>query len=200
MRWLHIYVSMFGLAVVLFFSLTGITLNHPDWFGDAIEQSVEVEGQVEPRWVKPPATPALDSSDAPDPASQVARLEVVESLRKTHRVHGALAAFTVDDRECVVTFKGPGYSADAFIERATGHYKLTETRRGVVALINDLHKGRDTGPAWSVLIDLSAVLLTVASLSGLVLLFYIKRRRVPGVITAFVGTIVVVAVAYWLVP
>ncbi len=28
-RWLHIYLSMFGLAAVLFFSATGITLNHP---------------------------------------------------------------------------------------------------------------------------------------------------------------------------
>ena len=39
MLWLHIYVSMFGLAAVLFFSVTGITLNHPDWFfGDAERQ------------------------------------------------------------------------------------------------------------------------------------------------------------------
>ena len=30
--WLHIYVSMLGLAAVLFFSVTGLTLNHPDWF------------------------------------------------------------------------------------------------------------------------------------------------------------------------
>ena len=30
MRWLHIYLSMFGLAAVLFFSVTGITLNHPN--------------------------------------------------------------------------------------------------------------------------------------------------------------------------
>ena len=35
MRWLHVYLSMISLAVVLFFSVTGITLNHPDWFFDA---------------------------------------------------------------------------------------------------------------------------------------------------------------------
>src|SRR2546423_13238103 len=32
MRWTHIYFSMFGLAALLFFSVTGITVNHPDWF------------------------------------------------------------------------------------------------------------------------------------------------------------------------
>ena len=28
LRWLHIYISMFTLLVVLFFAVTGITLNH----------------------------------------------------------------------------------------------------------------------------------------------------------------------------
>ena len=31
-RWLHIYGSMASLALVLFFAVTGITLNHQDWF------------------------------------------------------------------------------------------------------------------------------------------------------------------------
>jgi hypothetical protein len=197
MRWLHIYLSMFGLAAVLFFSVTGITLNHPHWFGASAEWSTEAEGRVDVRWVKPVSAAPGDPADA---AAQVSRLEVVEYLRKTHGVRGALATFTADDRECVVTFKGPGYSADAFIDRETGRYRLSETRRGVVAVINDLHKGRDSGQAWSVLIDLSAVLLTLASLSGLVLLFYIKRRRVPGLFTALVGTVAVAAAAYFLVP
>ena len=34
-RWLHVYTSMISLLVVLFFGITGITLNHPTWtFGD----------------------------------------------------------------------------------------------------------------------------------------------------------------------
>ena len=31
MRWFHTYVSMLGLGSLLFFSVTGLTLNHPDW-------------------------------------------------------------------------------------------------------------------------------------------------------------------------
>ena len=57
----------------------------------------------------------------------------------------------------MVTFKGPGYAADAFIDRESGRYDLTQTYHGFIAVINDLHKGRDTGPAWSVVIDVSAV-------------------------------------------
>ena len=115
---------------------------------------------------------------------------------KTHGVRGALADFRVDDRECTVSFKGPGYSADAFIDRETGRYRLTETSHGLIAVINDLHKGRDTGPGWSLLIDASAVLMTIVSLTGLVLLFYLKLRRKPGLVVILAGTVAAVA-AYW---
>jgi hypothetical protein len=99
-----------------------------------------------------------------------------------------------------VTFKGPGYAADAFIDRASAHYTVTQTYHGVVAVINDLHKGRDTGPFWSVVIDLSAVVMTLIALTGLVLLFYLKLRRVPGLVVALIGTAVVVAVILLGVP
>src|SRR5580704_9466378 len=51
MRWLHIYLSMFGLAAVLFFSVTGITLNHPDWAFGQVERRREAKGRVELRWI-----------------------------------------------------------------------------------------------------------------------------------------------------
>ncbi len=92
------------------------------------------------------------------------------------------------------------YSADTFIDRESGHYTLTELDHGLIALINDLHKGRDTGPIWSVVIDLSAGLMTLISLTGLVLLFYLKLRRVPGLIVALVGTVVIVLVFRFWVP
>ena len=43
-------------------------------------------------------------------------------------------------------------------------------------------------------IDVSAVVLTIISLSGLVLLFYLKLRRVAGLVVVLLGTAVVVAV------
>ncbi len=192
-RWLHIYLSMFGLAAVLFFSATGITLNHPDWFFGEAERSTRFEGKVDPGWLHLEGHETESSAEDPaDLSRQVNKLEVVEFLRRTHGIRGALAEFRVDESECVVTFKGPGYGADAFIERDSGHYTLTQSFHGVIAVLNDLHKGRDTGVAWSILIDASAILLTFISLSGLILLFYLKLRRIPGLIVAIIGTIVVV--------
>jgi uncharacterized protein len=199
MRWMHIYLSMSGMAALLFFSATGITLNHPDWFYGRREKSIQAHDRMEVRWLDrdPPGKgPVVDD----DPAARVDKLEVVEHLRKAHGLRGALAEFRVDDRECVVTFKGPGYAADAFIDRSTGHYDLTETSHGLVSVLNDLHKGRDTGKAWSLVIDVSAVLITLVAITGIILLFYIKRRRVSGLATAVVGTVVLAAIVWLFVP
>jgi hypothetical protein len=172
-RWLHIYLSMVSFGVLFFFAATGLTLNHTDWFASA-QKTVQVQGAVEKSWV----------------AGQVAKLEIVEHLRRTHRVSGALSDFRIDDRQCSVSFKGPAYTADVFIDRATGTYDLTETRMGLVALLNDLHKGRDAGTAWAWVIDISAVLMTLVSLSGLVLIFYLQKRLVSGLLTLGAGAAV----------
>jgi hypothetical protein len=198
MRWLHIYLSLFGLAAVLFFSVTGLTLNHPDWFG-APERRVSAQGQMAPEWLRPDVPDASPAGEA-DESAQVAKLEIVEYLRTTHGVRGAVTEFRVDEQECSVTFKGPGYAADAFIDRASGHYDLTQTFSGFVAVINDLHKGRDTGTAWSAVIDVSAIGLTVISSTGLVLLLYLKRKRVPGLLVVVGGAVAVAAVVMFLTP
>ena len=38
-RWLHIYLSMFSFAILFFFALTGLTLNHTEWFSDQQKSS-----------------------------------------------------------------------------------------------------------------------------------------------------------------
>ncbi len=100
----------------------------------------------------------------------------------------------------MVVFKAPGYSADIFIERETGNYSLMESRSGIVAVMNDLHKGRDSGSGWSWVIDISAGVMMLVSLSGFGLLFYLKKRRVSGVAAAVLGTVLFAAGWLVLVP
>ncbi len=176
-RWLHIYLSMLSFAIVFFFAVTGLTLNHADKFGDQLT-SIREKGRLDSSWVN-----ARDTV-------QIAKLRIVEFLRDTHHIHAVLSDFRIDDDQIGVSFKGPGYEADAFISRPTGKYELTETSAGFVGLINDLHKGRDTGRGWSVFIDVSAILLTLVSLTGLILILFLKRRRTAGLIVAACGLIV----------
>ncbi|MEI7732579.1 MAG: PepSY-associated TM helix domain-containing protein [Verrucomicrobiota bacterium] len=188
LRWLHLYLSLFSFAALFFFAVTGVTLNHADWFYGDKQQTVQCKGQLNVRWVKPAES------------SNVARLEIVEFLRRTHSVKGALSDFRVEDSQCTVSFKGPGYAADTFINRDTGTYELNETRMGFTAIINDLHKGRDTGRVWSWMIDVSAILMCLVSLTGLVLVVFLKRRRAAGLAVAVVGTIICYLLYAWWVP
>lgn len=185
-RWLHIYLSMASFAILFFFAVTGLTLNHAEWFS-AQPRLAEQKGNIELKWIK-----------APD--AEVDKLAVVEHLRNTHGIKGALSDFRLDDSQVSVSFKGPGYAADAFINRETGEYDLTETRSGFVAIINDLHKGRDTGKTWSFMIDLSAVLMTFVSLTGIVLLWFVKRRRFSGFILAGVCAVICYLIYLFLIP
>jgi uncharacterized protein len=99
--------------------------------------------------------------------------------------------FLIDDAQCSVSFsvsfKGPGYEADVIIDRPSGRYDLTTTRAGFVAILNDLHKGRDTGKVWTRLIDISAVLMTSVALTGLLLLLYLHKRRLSGILMLAAG-------------
>jgi hypothetical protein len=176
-RWLHIYLSMISFAIVFFFAVTGLTLNHADKFGDETRTAQE-KGKLDPRWV--------DNKDT----TKIDRLNIVEHLRRTNNIKGYLSDFRIDDEQIGVSFKGPGYAADAFINRATGGYDLTVTTAGFVGLINDLHKGRDTGHAWSVFIDISAILLTLVSLTGFLLILFLKKKRLSGLLVAAGGLLI----------
>jgi hypothetical protein len=118
-----------------------------------------------------------------------ARDLIVEELRNAHNIRARLTDFRIDDFECSVSFSGPGYNADAFIERSTGQYDLTVTSAGFIAVLNDLHKGSDTGTRWATVIDISAILMILVSVTGLVMIFYLCRRRLPGLIVAAIGAL-----------
>jgi len=173
-RWLHIYLSMASFAIIFFFAITGLTLNHADRFTNQM-RSVDEKGRLDTSWVRSPDT------------SHINKLAIVEYIRQNYHITAAVSDFRIDEVQVTVSFKGPGYAADAFVNRQNGEYELTITNAGFVAIINDLHKGRDTGKSWSWFIDISAVLLALVSLTGLLLLFFIKRKRASGLIVAACG-------------
>ncbi|MDB4927214.1 PepSY-associated TM helix domain-containing protein [Mucilaginibacter sp.] len=186
-RWLHIYLSMISFVIVLFFAITGFTLNHAEWF-DGKQSIQKYTGKVKLKWVKVKDTAAI------------AKLEIVELLKHNHHIKGDVSDFIIDDNQCTISFKGPGYSADAFIDRDNGDYKVTETSLGLIALINDLHKGRDTGKKWSYLIDIAAIFMILLSLTGIIMICFMKKKRLNGFILLAIGTLVCYLVYYFMVP
>ena len=176
---------MVSFSILLFFAVTGITLNHQSALNGE-PKALRFTGQFDSAWVSPPA------------GREVARLEIVGALRHAHGIKAALTDFRVDENEISVSFKGPGYAAEVLVDRKKGTYDVTESRLGLVAVINDLHKGRDTGSAWADIIDISGVLMVIVSLTGLTLIFFLQKRLTTGLAALAFGTAVCIAVyAIW---
>lgn len=170
-RSLHIWLSMIGFGATLLFAVTGFTLNHVEWFEKA----------------EPVVTTSQGALPLPLLGGDVDRLAVAEELRASHRLRGRVAAFEVRGDRCEVTFRNAGYAAVAAVDRASGGYTLTEERRGVMAILDDLHRGKHCGPWWSTLVDVAAVLLTLMSVTGLWLMLYLTKRLKTGMILGFIG-------------
>jgi uncharacterized protein len=188
LRWLHIYTSMLSLVIVLFFSVTGITLNHPEWvFGNETSSS-EKTGALPAGW--------RERGKSGDNSVSVNWLLVAEHLRSTYGLRGHVKDYRNSKSEGSISFAAPAYSADAFLDLKNASYKLTISAQGWVAVLNDLHRGRDAGKAWSVLIDLAGWFLVLVAASGLGLLFYLKKVRRMAFIVSLAGTLVVLGLIY----
>lgn len=177
-RWLHVYTSMISLLIVLFFGLTGITLNHPTWtFGDEASRQ-SFSGTL------PAGSTSAASTDF---------LAVSEFIRATYGVSADVADHALDGGQGSIAYKGPGYAADLFFDAQTGRYDLSIEQQGFVAVMNDLHKGRDTAPSWNWLIDIAGGLLVLVAVSGLGIQLFLRKRRTRALLFALGGTLASIA-------
>lgn len=163
-HWISSAVCLVGM---LLFAVTGITLNHA--------------GDIE-------ASPVITTRELTLTPGLTALL--------TRRDHGALPgalrqwllqhdicvperAAEWDDDEIYLALPQPGGDAWLSIERDSGELIYEHTSRGVISYLNDLHKGRNTSPAWGWFIDIFSLLCVIFSLSGLWLLARYAQQR-PG--------------------
>ena len=173
-RLIHAYTSMIALLLVLFFGITGITLNHPEWtFGDAPTTTTK--------------TGTMTFEVAPD--GNVDYLRVSEFLRDRYAISADVSDYQTTGNQGSISYRAPGYAADASFDTSTGAYRVTIEQQGFVGVMNDLHKGRDATSSWKWAIDVSAAILVVIALSGLLLQLFLKRRRHSALIVAAVGTV-----------
>ena len=166
-HWISSAICLIGMVL---FALTGITLNHA--------------GQIE-------AKPAIATSEGQLPQALIAELKsepavskkalssnISSWLQREVGVNTSGRDTEWSAKEIYVALPRPGGDAWLSIERDTGAVSHEVTDRGWIAYLNDLHKGRHTGKAWSWFIDLFAGAAIIFCLTGLLLLqLHAKRRR-----------------------
>jgi uncharacterized protein len=167
------WVSAAGCLIgMLLFSITGFTLNHANWVG--------AKAQVTSRTAQLPAAlqrqltelaAEKDGNKEPLPAAATDWLSDELSIRAVDRE----AEWSVD--EIYISLPRPGGDAWATLNLTNGEVKHEVTDRGWISFFNDLHKGRNTGPAWSLFIDVFAFAALLFASTGLLLLKMHSNHR-----------------------
>ena len=180
-RWLHVYASMISFLVVLFFGITGITLNHPNW-------TLGTKPDVSTNTGTLPA--GFDKN------GNVDFLAVSEFIRTKYGVSAAVSEYNADTVQGSIGFNGPGYAASVVFDVHTGAYTLTITQQGFVAVMNDLHKGRDATSSWKWVIDVSGGFLVFVAITGLGIQIFMRKRRVRSLLYAAGGAVLLIVLIY----
>lgn len=184
MRTLHTYSAMWVLLLLLFFSVTGITLNHPDWQSKwGARQQLQQLPLPEPLQPWPLAT-----------QQQEYVTTLVDWLKRTQGVAGISwqARFDSDEQTLELSFKRPAGFAVALVDFAAAEIELEQQFNGYLALANDLHKGRDSGALWKALIDITAIACLLFALTGFYLLLKMPSKKQLGNALAVLGGVMAV--------
>lgn len=166
---LHIYLSMTGFLLIILFAVTGLTLNHAD-FGLS-------EPQIET------STLTLPDHLLGQPEEQ----QITDHLREQLGVTSPVTLYKQFPEEIEVLFAAPGKRTHVIINREEKTAAVERETRGLLGKIGDLHKGRDSGRLWFWIIDITAVLLTISSLTGIVTLASLPARRRGGFVFGALG-------------
>lgn len=165
-HWISAALSLIGL---LLFAVTGITLNHAAQI-PAEPVTVEQTGALPaPLLVRLSDFPAETTDAVPDAVARWAAdaFKVQIAGRPTETTAG----------EIYVALPEPGGDGWLTIDRASGEALRERTTRGWVAWLNDLHKGRNTGPVWYWFIDVFAAACIVFAVTGFGLTWLHARQR-----------------------
>jgi uncharacterized protein len=167
-QWHWISSGMCLIGMILF-ALTGITLNHAGQI-EARPSTVARDGQL-------PLDIAANLNAHAVSAKDSLPEQVTSWLRREMGIDVAGRDTEWSAKDIYVALPRPGGDAWVNIERVSGAVTYEVTDRGWIAYLNDLHKGRHTGAAWSWFLDLFAAAAVVFCLTGLLLLQLHAKRR-----------------------
>lgn len=168
-RYVHGWLSAFAFLTLLFFSVTGLLLNHPEWFEPAkTEQTTQL---ILPESVLKSIKQQENPSDT-----------ILNYVRQQQNVVGRYQSSEVMDNEVMIRLESPAGETDIWVMADTGETEITQKPASTVSMLNDLHRGKNSGLAWSWLIDISAIIVIALSLVGYILFLSIKTRLVTHLV------------------
>ena len=163
----HWISSALCLLGMLLFAATGFTLNHATQI-EAHPQITSKKAHLPPDLQAQLAT--INAGDDSDKADDPLPPAIQQWTKDALAVDVGTRAAEWSPEEVYVAMPRPGGDAWMRIDRTNGEVEYELTDRGWISYLNDLHKGRNTGTAWSWFIDLFALACLVFSITGLLIL------------------------------
>ena len=174
-RWLHLYTSAFLFVSLLFFAVTGITLNNGWYDDDGGEQ-----GEILVELTKQMKAGLSESQWDPDLKLIGEQISHASGLQAPDRVD-----LSPEFLEVIFEYKLPAGRAVATVraDRAWVEYESGS----LLSVANALHKSRDGGKIWEWLVDLMAAGMVVFALTGITLIFQNRSRRFTAILAVILG-------------
>lgn len=164
-RYVHGWLSAFAFLTLVFFSATGLLLNHPDWFEPAKDEQSQV--------IQLPDQIMKSIAGKENPSD-----EILAYIRQNHDLVGRYKSSEVMDDEVMIHLESPAGSSDIWVTLDDRKAEVTTKPASTVSLLNELHRGKNASTAWSWMIDISAILILLMSIAGYILFLSIKTRLV----------------------
>lgn len=162
-RAVHVYLSIVLLIVLVFFAITGITLNN----------AALLSGEPEVTTTVIDTLPQLPRDEENQITSSP---ELKAYMQKEFGINLKHASVVYEDEFLIIDYQAPGKATLIEIDQGINEVFVEETHFGLIAILNDLHKGRHVDIIINWLIDISAGILILFSLAGFILLLPNKRR------------------------
>ncbi|MDP3740226.1 MAG: PepSY-associated TM helix domain-containing protein [Hyphomonadaceae bacterium] len=188
-HWITGAATLIGM---LLFAFTGITLNHA---GQIEGKPVVIERQT----VMPPDLLSQLGEGPGEGETSTLPKSVADWLAKEVGAPISRRTGEWSETEVYVGMPKPGGDAWLSIDRETGDIVYEDTNRGAISWLNDLHKGRNTGPVWFWFLDIFSVAAILFCLTGLVLLWMHAARRPPTWFIIGAGLLVPAIIAVFLI-
>jgi uncharacterized protein len=161
------------LAGMLLFTVTGITLNHASAI--SAKPVVARKSATLPPPLRASLQAAAQQGKHPVPAPVLGWMQQEFGIRAASQQQNAVAEWS--ETEVYVSLPRPGGDAWVTLDRETFEARYETTDRGWISYFNDLHKGRHTGPAWQIFIDVIAAGCLIFTITGLVMLQIHAAKR-----------------------
>ena len=151
LRKIHIYCSLICCTLLVFFSLTGITLNHRDLF------------EAEPK-----QTTSEHVLNAVNKQAVNLLLKHVDISLSAHQLSDL-----IENKE--LSLPSPGKRLELYIEEQSLFIDTSDF--GLLSQLNELHQGRYTSLIWKIVSDFTAIIFLFIAITGVWLSLRDNKQR-----------------------